>query len=146
MSNLEELYTKEFLKIPVHHSVFEACKIMSENKAGAILIIEGVKVVGIFSERDLMNRVITKGLDPMKTPVSDVMTSDLFTVDKDTKPTVAIEVMHRKKIRHLPITDENKRIVGLINLRALLSFVIKNLAQVNRNMQEELDQLRFLNM
>ena len=69
-----------------------------------------------------------------------------MTVPRDTKPTVALEIMHKRGIRHLPIVDCEDKIIGIISLRILLNSVIKNLALINRSMQEELDQLRFVNL
>ena len=146
MSSLEKLCSQDFLRIPSTETVHHACTSMAEKNVGAVLVIEGIKSVGIFSERDVMKRVIVRGLDPMTTPLNRVMTENVLSISQETKPTVAIEVMHRKGIRHLPITNDSGKIVGLINLRILLNYVIKNLALINRNMQEELDQLRFLNL
>ena len=119
---------------------------MAPQKVGAALITEEGKIVGIFSERDLMLRVVAQNKDPNTTIIAEVMTSKILTISVDAKPTVAMEAMFKKSIRHLPVVDKNQEVNGMVSLRIVLGYIFKNLAQINRNMQEELDQLRFLNL
>ena len=68
MSDLDELYLKDLLKMASYTTVYQACVSMAKMNVGAVLIVEGTQYIGIFSERDVMKRVIVKGLDPMDTP------------------------------------------------------------------------------
>ncbi|MCJ8278233.1 MAG: CBS domain-containing protein [Bdellovibrionales bacterium] len=146
MDTLKNIYIKDVLKIPSTATITQGVEMMAAKNVGAALITEGRKIVGIFSERDLMMRVVSKKKDPNSTNISQVMTAKVLTISVDARPTVAMEAMFKKRIRHLPVVDANQKIIGMVSLRIVLAFIVKNLAELNRNMQEELDQLRFLNL
>ena len=146
MNSLQTIYSSDVLKIPSSATIFEATKLMAEKKVGAALITEDNKVCGLFSERDNMIRIVAQGKDPLRTKVAQAMTEKVLTISIDAKPTVAMEAMFKKNIRHLPVVNSDQKIVGMVSLRTVLSFIVKSLAEINRNMQEELDQLRFLNL
>ena len=145
MDTLEKLARLNHPQLTCDKSVTDASILMRDENIGAIIIVEGFKVVGIFSERDVMNRVVAKGLNPDETKFDSVMTTNLITVPIETRATVAIELMNRRRIRHLPVTKKN-RVVGVVNMRTLLGHVIRNLATINKDLQNELDQLRFFGM
>lgn len=145
--SVEKFYTKDLVKQPHNTTVETVVKIMSEKNIGAVLVTDDTKkVCGIFTERDLLNKVVAKGKKPSETALVSVMTSNILTVPLDTKPTVAMEMMLRKKFRHLPVTDQSGHVIGMVSLRSVLGHIIKNLATLNRSMQEELDELRFINL
>jgi CBS domain-containing protein len=101
-------------------SVMEAVQAMAEHRTGAAAIVDGGKLKGLFTERDLMMRVVAKGLDPAKTPVSKVGTFELITVDRKTNPSAALRLMVEKHIRHLPIIDEKGALLGVLSMRKIL--------------------------
>lgn len=92
---------------------------MVERNIGAAAVLEGGKLAGIFSERDLMSRVVAPGLDPDTTKVSQVMSKQLVVADPDEDVDTAIRKMHSINSRHLPVVDEGK-LVGMISIRDLL--------------------------
>jgi CBS domain-containing protein len=116
-------------------SVQEACETMSNHNIGSIAVMDGDRnLCGIFTERDLMNRVVTEGRDPSDTRIDEVMTEDVIVVSGDTSRSEALSLMQEEHIRHLPIADEDE-LYGIVSLRDLLTF--------EREMQQfEIEQLR----
>ncbi len=105
--------------IPLNSSVIDAVKIMVGHDVGALPVLDGDRLVGVFSERDLMKRVIVQGLDPSATKVSEVMTRELWAADICDDHTVAMKIMSEQRIRHLPVLDQGN-LAGFISLRDLL--------------------------
>lgn len=98
----------------------EAAKQMRERHIGALVVMEGEKIVGIFSERDLMNRVVAAGKDPATTPVRDVMTAKVAFCTRDTTVESCRTAMSRNRMRHLPVVEGGK-LVGIISSGDILS-------------------------
>ena len=101
-------------------SVFEAIQTMDREGIGAVAIIEGESVAGIFSERDVMLRVVLGKRDPEQTRISDVMTSPVETIRRDCTADDALKVMLDKHIRHLPVIDGGGKVVAMLSIRNLL--------------------------
>ena len=102
-----------------HTPVAEAARLMKKGKVGAVLVVEDGCLVGIFTERDALFRVIAPGLDPAKTALRDVMTRDPTTVAPDDTFGYALLLMHEKGFRHTPVV-ENGRPVGVLSARHAL--------------------------
>lgn len=100
-------------------SVLEAARYMTEKNVGAVAVVRVQELVGIFSERDLMKRVVSEGLDPRKTRVEDVMTKDPFVVSPHETLDKCMRLMKEHNFRHLPVCD-GRKLKGLISLRDLL--------------------------
>jgi CBS domain-containing protein len=92
---------------------------MSEAGVGAIIVIEGEALVGIFSERDLMTRVVVARRDPAETPVSAVMTREVVTAEVGDRVDACEDKMRRAGCRHLPVLAQG-RVIGMISMRDLL--------------------------
>ena len=101
-------------------TVMEAAKIMSDQHIGSLVVGRDKSVVGIFTERDVLNRVVAKHLDPMKTIVKDVMTTPVACCQPTTKLAECRGVMTEKRIRHLPVVVDNK-LVGMISSGDILA-------------------------
>ena len=101
-------------------TVMEAVRIMSHESIGALAVTEENRLVGMFSERDLMLRVVSERRDPERTHVHDVMTSPVETIHRDSTADDALKVMLEKHIRHLPILDRDGKLCGMISMRSLL--------------------------
>lgn len=101
------------------NTIFEAAQFMSENNIGAVVITEDKALVGIFTERDLLNRVVAKGLDVKKTKVSEVMTTDVISLDENKPFLHALLVMHEETFRHVPVL-RNSIPVGIVSARDAL--------------------------
>jgi CBS domain-containing protein len=92
---------------------------MADWNVGAIAVVDGDKLVGVFSERDIMMRVVAAGLDPDGTTVANVMTRELIVGDPAEDVPVALQKMHSVNCRHLPVVKSG-HLVGMISLRDLL--------------------------
>jgi CBS domain-containing protein len=99
--------------------VSEAARLMAAKKAGAIMVVEGDRLVGIFTERDVVFRVVAQGLDARATRIADVMTGAPYTVDPDEPFGYALLVMHEKGFRYLPVAQHGKPI-GIVSSRGVM--------------------------
>ena len=113
------LHQRETYTVERDQSVLEVAKFMVERNIGAVPVLERGKLVGIFSERDIMKRVLVEGKDPKKSKVGDVMTPDPLVVTADESFDKCMVLMKQHGFRHLPILDGPK-LVGLVSLRDLL--------------------------
>ncbi|MGH7360425.1 MAG: CBS domain-containing protein, partial [Candidatus Methylomirabilales bacterium] len=109
--------------LPRGTSCLEAARYMTERQVGAVPVLEGDLVVGLFSERDLMSRVVGRGLDPRTTPIGQVMTKDVLVGEADEPVQTALAKMKQKNIRHLPVIDGNQ-LIGMASLPDLLQLEV----------------------
>ena len=100
-------------------NVRDVARKMSERNIGAIAVLDSGKLVGIFSERDLMTRVVVPGLNPDDTPVANVMTKALVAAKPEEEIGSALQKMQSLGCRHLPVVDEGN-LIGMLSLRDLL--------------------------
>lgn len=110
---------RKFLTAPPTTTVREASQMMAKKQVGAVLVVEGDQLIGIFSERDVVFRVVAKGLDPAKTPVSQVMTPEPKTAKPNSTFGYAMTIMHENGFRHMPVVEEGKPI-GIVSARSAL--------------------------
>jgi CBS domain-containing protein len=103
--------------------VYEAIEVMCEKNIGGLLIVEDNSLVGIFTERDYARKIILKGKSSKETPISDIMTTNLITVNSETSIEECMQVMVSCKIRHLPVVDDGD-LVGLISIGDVVRSVI----------------------
>ena len=97
-------------------SVLDAAVLMNEHKIGALVVMEGGRLVGIFTERDVLRRVVGEARNPTATRVADVMTSELVCCSPDTTLEEARGVMKNRRIRHLPVLDGEGELLGLVSI------------------------------
>lgn len=102
-----------------NQTVFEVVKAMVSRNIGAVPVLHDGRLVGIFSERDLMSRVVAEGLDPRTTQVEQVMTRDPLTVSPSESVENCMLLMRRHGFRHLPIC-EGQRLIAVVSLRDIL--------------------------
>lgn len=114
-------------------SVMDAVNLMTDRKIGAVIIVDNsAKLAGIFTERDLVNRVVAKGEDPAVTPLSKVMTANPDTLSPNDTAMNALELMSARRYRHLPVVDGD-RVIGMVSIRDLFN-VVK--AQLEEDVRE----------
>ena len=101
-------------------TVLAAAKVMNERRIGAVVVTKGDKVVGIFTERDILNRVVAAGREPQETQVGSVMTSPMACCQRSTPMAECRSVMTKKRIRHLPVVEEGK-LYGMISSGDILA-------------------------
>ncbi len=120
---LTEILSKkgpEIYKTTPKATVFDAIKLMSEKDVGALLVMDGEKLAGIISERDYRNKVILKGRRSAETRVEEIMTTQVYVVQPTETVTGCLGIMTDRKIRHLPIVEENGRVVGVVSIGDLV--------------------------
>ena len=108
-------------------SVMDAVRTMHEQHIGAIAVVDNDRLAGIFSERDLMYRVVLERKDPELTCVGDVMTSPVITIPRSLTADDALKLMDEKQIRHLPVVNIDGRLVGMLSVRSLLHEKVQEL-------------------
>lgn len=120
---LNEKKHKELISIAPDKPVFDALVILAEYKIGALAIMQGDKLVGIFSERDYAREIVLQGRSSKTTQLQEVMSSKVITGKPDDLVDAAMSLMSEKRIRHLPIVDDNK-VVGMLSLGDLVKETI----------------------
>jgi CBS domain-containing protein len=104
-------------------AVLEAIRLMAERHVGALLVMEGETLVGIVSERDYARKVILMGRSSADTPVRDIMTAAVITVQPETPVENCMQIMTERRVRHLPVI-EGGSVVGMISIGDLVKAVI----------------------
>jgi CBS domain-containing protein len=110
---------RKLILVPGSMTVREAAKLMKSKRYGAVLVTEGDDLLGIFTERDAIFRVIAVGLDPETTPLADVMTKEPKTIAPDKTFGHAMLMMHEGGFRHVPVVEGGK-LVGMVSSRNAL--------------------------
>ena len=124
------------LSINPEASVLDAALRMNEHKVGSLLVMDDEQLVGIITERDLLQRVVAQRRDPSTTPVHEVMTAELVCCRPHTTLDEARGVMKNRRIRHMPVVDEDGRLAGLISIGDLNAFATRDLEVTTYFLQE----------
>jgi CBS domain-containing protein len=114
--------------------VFDGLKLLSDHGVGAMLVMEGDNLVGVFSERDYTRKVALQGKNSRETPISEIMTRDVITVAPNTGTRACMALMSQHKIRHLPVVD-NSKVVGMISIRDIMDDIISDHEQTIAQLQ-----------
>jgi CBS domain-containing protein len=124
MSSIKPLFEGRSLYVVEKDATVQAAaEYMARNNIGAVPVMEGTRLVGIFSERDVINRVVAKNLSPALTKVSDVMTTNIVVAEIEETHDDCLRKMKQANCRHLPVVD-GQTLVGMISLRDLLDVEI----------------------
>lgn len=135
MNSIKQLLEhRSLFSVNKDSTVQAAAEYMAQNNIGAVPVMQDTLLVGIFSERDVINRVIAKNLTPQATRVADVMTTNLVVAESDETSDDCLRKMKAANCRHLPVV-EGEALVGFISLRDLLQVEIS----------EKDDKIEFLN-
>lgn len=129
---ISDFMSKNVFKATLKTTVKEAVLEMERLNIGSILIESRNKLKGIFSERDLLKKVVSEKKDVNKTLLKDVMTIDIFTVLEDEPIEKAINIMNEKKIRHLPVVNSNNSCIGMIGIKNIMEYLLDNLEKENK--------------
>src|SRR5262245_3200752 len=103
-------------------TVLDAALAMNEHKIGCLVVLDGDRVIGMFSERDILRRVVVPRLDPAATTVANVMTTEVICCRPHTTLKEARGVMKNRRIRHLPVLDDGERLRGLVSIGDLNAY------------------------
>jgi CBS domain-containing protein len=105
--------------------VTECVRTMTTEKIGALIVMDGERLIGIFTERDALNKVLAAGLDPVSTKVFEVMTKDPYCIPPTTTVGDAMELVTRRRFRHLPIVRDGK-VLAVISSGDLIHWLVKD--------------------
>src|SRR5690606_11347074 len=106
-----------------HTTVIDTLHLLAEKSIGAVLVMDGEHLVGVFSERDYARKGIVQGRKAKSTPVSEVMTAHVYTVSLDMNSQDCMQLMTQRKTRHLPVMDEGK-VVGVLSIGDIVMAMI----------------------
>lgn len=110
-------------KLRPEDSVFDALKLLADKDVGALMVMDGDRLVGIFSERDYTRKIALAGKASKDTSVRDIMTANVLSVSPSTRTRDCMALMSQKKIRHLPVVDGGK-VLGMISIRDIMDDII----------------------
>ena len=134
VANILAVKGSEIFRVAPGASVYEALQILAEKNAGALVVTEGGKLVGIISERDYARKVVLVDRSSRDTLVSEIMSSDVKTVAPTASIEECMELMTERHIRHLPVLEDDE-LVGVVSIGDVVKAVIADLAA----MVEQLD-------
>jgi CBS domain-containing protein len=129
--------SKYVWSIAPEQTVYDALRLMSDKDVGALLVMEGDKTVGIISERDYARKVILFNKSSRETLVNEIMTSKLVTVHPDQTANECMELMINKRIRHLPVM-ENDQLVGMISIGDVLKDIMYEQRKIIQELEDKL--------
>jgi IMP dehydrogenase len=112
---VEELMVKNVITLQTNTSVYEAVKLLNKNKIGCLVIVQDGQIVGILTERDLLERVLEKCRNPRETKVSEIMTKQVIVGNPEMELSEATNLMFENRVKKLPIT-QRKQLVGIVTL------------------------------
>jgi CBS domain-containing protein len=127
MTTIEKLLgnkPRKPIAVGLDDSVFDALKLMAEHEIGAVLVLDGDALVGIFSERDYARKVALAGKASRETRIREVMTEKVCYVSRSHSVEECMALMTDKHIRHLPVLDENQKVTGIVSIGDLVKSII----------------------
>ena len=134
VSKLLEKKGKELISVSPDTGIRDAIAKMAEKSAGTALVMDGNKLIGIFSERDVIRKVYLQDKCGKATKVSEIMSTKLTTVKTDTTLESCMEMMTEKRIRHLPVMSGDQ-VVGVISIGDIVKFMVQEKEFVIKNLQ-----------
>jgi len=136
MTMLREIMREGFLHaVQASESVAGAVRTMARENIGIVAVLEDERLAGVFSERDLLQRVVARGEDPERVKVGDVMTRNLVTAQETDDYRAAMQLMDERNIRHLPVT-RGDRVVSMLSIRDLMRSEMSRLEYEYRQIHE----------
>ncbi|WP_394824174.1 CBS domain-containing protein [Pendulispora albinea] len=117
------------VSVPKDATVMDAVRAMVNRNVGAVVVLDGVQLLGVFTERDVVIRVVLEGLATETTPVAEVMTKSVVTVREDADRSSVLKLMADHHIRHLPVVDADGRVKTMLSMRHLLRAEVQDLKQ-----------------
>ena len=139
VSDILKNKTSEIFSVTPGSTVYEAIKVMGEKNIGALLVMEGDQLKGILSERDYARKIVLKDRRSRDTMVSEIMTEKVITVSPGDSVEHCMGTMTEKKIRHLPVTD-NEKVVGMISIGDVVMAVIEMQQDTINHLQNYISQ------
>jgi len=131
---LKSVQNQQVHSIAPEQTVLEALRIMAEKNVGALPVIEGGQVIGVFSERDYARKMVLQGRSSVGTPVRMIMSAPVVTADSQQSIDRCMEVMTESHLRHLPVLD-NGQLIGLLSIGDLVKEAIVEQADLIRQLE-----------
>ena len=124
LKQLIESKNKRLAFVAPEQSVLRALEIMAEVDVGALLVLDGRQLIGVFSERDYARKVILQGKASRNTPVSEVMSGNVISVSNDQSIEDCMAIMTEKHIRHLPVLDKEGTVLGIVSIGDVVKEIV----------------------
>ena len=141
MKTVREVMRPGFvLSVQCDATVSAAVRVMATQNVGIVAVLDGDHLAGVFSERDVVHRVVDRGLDPTATRVEAVMTSDLVVAGADDDYQSAMRTMNEANVRHLPVVADG-RLLSMLSIRDLMRVELETKGQEIRDLTEYLYQV-----
>lgn len=141
MKTLREVMREGFIfALQRAASVAQAAQMMETHNIGIVAVLDGERLVGVFSERDVVRRVLNQGRDPLQTPVGDAMTTNIVVATPDENYQDAMRKMDHANIRHLPVVEDG-RMISMLSIRDLMRVDMARLTEEIRYLHEYIYQV-----
>ena len=124
-NKVSEIMTANLTSVSVSTPVLEVMQLMAGEDVGRVIVTDNAVPVGIFTEKDVLRRVVTTGVDPKETNIKEVMTSPIRAVPEETRIVDAFAKMYKGKYRHLLVRGRRGRIVGIVSMRRILKIAVE---------------------
>jgi len=131
-----DLCDKEIAAVSPASSVAEAIRLMLAHRVGAVAVVDAGRVVGVFTERDVLRKLVLSGRDPEEIPVRQMMTSPVETASPETTSGEALVSMLQHHFRHLPVVDPSGKLLGVLSIRDLLHGQMEELRRQLDSLEE----------
>ena len=141
LHDLLALKGHEVIAVQPADTVLQAANLMNDRNIGGVVVLEGDRLVGIFTERDVLRRVVAQGLDPTATTVAEVMTTSVITCPPELTLDDCASLMTTRGVRHLPVQDTSG-LTGLVTIRDLLAYKVSEQQATLEQMTHYLYDLR----
>ena len=132
---LKDLHNQHVHTIEPHQMVLDALRLMADNNIGALPVVENGVVVGVVSERDYARKVVLKGRSSVGTPVSEIMSSKVITVDSQQSVEACMGIMTDSHLRHLPVVEDGQ-LLGLLSIGDLVKEAIAEQASLIQQLEQ----------
>jgi CBS domain-containing protein len=141
MSNAKAILAKKgptVVSVGKDATALLAAQLMNEHRIGAVVVLDRQRLVGMFTERDILRRIVAEQRDPAATRVEEVMTSEVVCCQLETSVEEARAVMMTRRIRHLPVVDDQGQMLGLISIGDLNAYQVAHQEQTIHTLHEYL--------
>jgi CBS domain-containing protein len=135
--DLLKSHSNQVFTVAPDSTVYQALELMARENIGAVLVMEGAKLVGVMTERDYARKIILKDRASKDTQVREIMSTDLFIMHPGQRVDEALEMMSAKAVRHLPVT-EGEKVLGVITILEVVQAIIQQRNETIR-FYEEMD-------
>ena len=139
MKTLKQLLasrTRPLAVVTPNDTVYHALSVMAQHEVGALLVLEGEQLVGIFSERDYARKIILQGKSSKETQVREIMSDKVAYVTPKATLDECMALMTEKHFRHLPVLDEDGAVVGMVSIGDLVKETIAEQAELIRQLEQ----------